>query len=402
VESGALAQLPDMLAEGEDPGWAEKHLRRLLEKNKGAEVKANALCCPIDYDAQFLKAIPQEILEKDYGCGDPSRFVKAGDTVLDLGSGGGKVAYIAAQAAGAHGRVIGVDFNPAMLALARKYQREVAQCIGFDTVEFRRGKIQDLGLDLDLLDRELSAHPVKSADDYLWLNETCAKLRRERPLIASDSVDIVLSNCVLNLVNEADKQQLFAEIFRVTKSGGRVAISDIVSDETVPEELKRDPDLWSGCVSGAFEEEAFLRAFESAGFHGIELAKRDEKPWRVIEGIEFRSVTVTAQKPGTEMPLERKQAVIYRGPFKQVLDDAGRTLERGARQAVSDRDFNLYRHEPYAQHFYFVEPHQPVPEADAAPFEHRDDARRDPRESKGREFKLTTEADSCCGTEGCG
>ena len=88
---------------------------------QGAKVREEALCCPTNYDPKYLKVIPQEILEKDYGCGDPSRFLKEGDTVLDLGSGGGKICYIASQVVGAQGKVIGVDFNPTMLELARKY-----------------------------------------------------------------------------------------------------------------------------------------------------------------------------------------------------------------------------------------------------------------------------------------
>ena len=110
-----------------------------------------SLCCNVTYESRFLDAIPQEIIDKDYGCGDPSSFVTAGDTVLDLGSGGGKLCYIAAQIAGANGQVIGVDCNRDMLALARKYQQEVADNLGFANTDFRCGRIQDLGLNLELL-----------------------------------------------------------------------------------------------------------------------------------------------------------------------------------------------------------------------------------------------------------
>jgi len=92
-----------------------------------ARAKETALCCPVSYDPRYLERIPQEIRDKDYGCGDPSLYVQPGDTVLDLGSGGGKICYIAAQIVGRKGRVIGVDFNPEMLGLARKYRREMAQ-----------------------------------------------------------------------------------------------------------------------------------------------------------------------------------------------------------------------------------------------------------------------------------
>ena len=150
-------------------------------------------------------------------------------------------------------------------------------------------------------------------------------------------------------------------MYRVLKRGGRIAISDIVSDETVPEHLAKDPDLWSACVSGAFQEEEFLRAFEDAKFHGIQIEELRTEAYQTVEGIEFRAVTVTAYK-GKEGPcMERNHAVIYRGPWKQVVDDDGHTLERGARTAVCAKTFNLYARPPYAGQFIFVPPREEVP-----------------------------------------
>src|SRR5690606_23936369 len=119
-------------------------------------------------------------------------------------------------------------------------------------------------------------------------------LRQSSPLIADDSIDVVISNCVLNLVRREDRRQLFSEMYRVLKNGGRACISDIVSDEDVPAHLQRDGQLWSGCLSGAFREDEFLAAFEDAGFYGVEIVARQSEPWAVIEGIEFRSMTVRA------------------------------------------------------------------------------------------------------------
>jgi SAM-dependent methyltransferase len=104
------------------------------------EVEA-CLCLPVSYDCNLLKVIPDEIIEKDYGCGDPSRHVRADETVLDLGSGSGKACYIMAQIVGAEGRVIGVDFNPPMLDLARKHQKPIGEKLGFHNVEFCRRPI---------------------------------------------------------------------------------------------------------------------------------------------------------------------------------------------------------------------------------------------------------------------
>ena len=126
-----------------------------------------ALCCPVNYDRKFLEIIPPEILERDYGCGDPSKHVRAGETVLDLGSGGGKICYIAAQVVGATGRVIGVDCNDEMLALAREYQHVVGNRLGFHNVEFLKGKMQDLKLDLERFEKFLVENPVRSSSDRL-------------------------------------------------------------------------------------------------------------------------------------------------------------------------------------------------------------------------------------------
>ena len=304
-----------------------------------SQVKEEALCCPVEYDPQYLKILPVEIIERDYGCGDPSAFVRAGETVLDLGSGGGKICYIAAQIVGETGKVIGVDSNTEMLELANKYRNELAGKIGYGNTEFRYGKIQDLKLNLGLVDEYLKNNPIKTANDFFAYESFVTKLKAEKPLIENDSIDVILSNCVLNLVKPEFKEQMFAEMFRVLKKGGRIAISDIVSDEDVPAHLQNDAELWSGCISGAFREDAFIEAFERAGFYGMEIVKRDEKPWRVVEGIEFRSVTIVAYKGKQGACWERNQAVIYNGPWKKVFDDDGHILERGQRTAVCDKTF---------------------------------------------------------------
>lgn len=354
------------------------------------------LCCPVSYDPRYLEAIPQEILEKDYGCGDPTPYIRPGETVLDLGSGGGKGCYIAAQIVGPEGRVIGVDCNQEMLALARRHQRGVAENLGYANVEFRCGLIQDLGLNLDLLAEELTRAPIRDQRGWLEARWTEDRLRRDHPLVESDSVDCIISNCVLNLVRTPDRLQLFAEMHRVLKRGGRVAVSDIVADEDVPEALKQDPKLWSGCISGAFREDLFLKALEDAGFHGVRIAKRAAEPWRTVEGIEFRSMTVLAYK-GKQGPCwERDQAVIYRGPFKKVEDDDGHVYYRGERMAVCDKTYQLLQREPYAGQFEPVAPRADVPLDQARAFDCRRSVRRHPRETKGENYRDTTEAAADC------
>ena len=227
------------------------------------------LCTPVAFDPSLLTVIPDEVVERDYGCGDPTRWVRSGDTVLDLGSGSGKNAFICAQVVGSTGSVIGVDRNADMLALSRSAAPLVAQRIGFSNVRFLEGAIEALD----------------------------APAAGGQPLIPTASVDVVLSNCVLNLVNPTSRAALLANIRRVLRPGGRVAISDIVCDRPVPLHLQQDPELWSGCISGAWLESAFLADFQALGFEAVGYADRSEKPWRVVEGIEFRAVTLTGTLP---------------------------------------------------------------------------------------------------------
>lgn len=366
----------------------------VLERySEGANERQESLCCPIDYDASLLKLLPQEIIDKDYGCGDPSRYVQEGDIVLDLGSGSGKICYMAAQLVGEEGKVIGIDMNDDMLALARKYQDEMATKLGGDRVEFRKGHIQDLALDLTAMDTWLAENPVTDVETAHQLELWQTAQRNNKPLVEDNSVDLIISNCVLNLVGDQQKQQLVSEIFRVLKPGGRIAISDIVSDEPIPEHLKADDELWSGCISGAFEEEEMMQAFQGVGFLSVTLDKWDTKAWRVVEGIEFRAVTVTAVKGSGQTCLDRGHAVIYKGPYRTVLDDEGHEFTRGARMAVCERTFHYLTEGPQKNDFIGI---IPASEREAVTWCAPVGTRRPASETKGGVHKQAGEKTSCC------
>jgi arsenite methyltransferase len=365
----------------------------------GAREAQPALCCPTDgYDGRYLTALPDEIVVKDYGCGDPTRYVNEGETVVDLGSGAGKNCYIIAQKVGAAGRVIGVDMNDEMLGLSRSYLKSLGDKFGFHNVSFVKARIQDLALSWDLAQDWLAANPIASMDQVAAFESECDRLRKETPLIATNSADVVVSNCVLNLVKPEDKTKLFAEIFRVLKRGGRAVISDIVCDELPTQKILQDPDLWSGCIAGAFLEAGFLEMFEAAGFHGVEILARQEEPWQVIDGIEFRSLTVRAYKGKQGDCLDRHQAVIYKGPWKAVQDDDGHRVLRGERMAVCEKTFGLYLDEmgPYAGQFIGVEPVVAVPLSEAGVFDCREDLVRSPRVTKGVDYRESRMGESAC------
>ena len=151
-----------------------------------------------------------------------------------------------------------------MLTLSRQAAPLVAEAIGNGNVRFVEGAIEALDEQGD------------SAG----------------PLVPDASIDVVLSNCVLNLVNPLSRQRLLANIRRVLAPGDRVAISDIVCDQPVPMHLQQDPELWSGCISGAWQEDDFLKDFRALGLEQVTFADRSEQPWRTLEGIEFRAVTL--------------------------------------------------------------------------------------------------------------
>lgn len=206
------------------------------------------------------------------GCGLPVDHagLKPGQTVLDLGSGAGNDAFVAGQEVGENGLVIGVDMTAEMVAKARQNVTET----GFDNVEFRLGEIEHL--------------PV-----------------------LSDSVDVVISNCVLNLV--PDKQRAFTEIFRVLKPGGHFCISDIVSSEQLPQWLSEIAEAYAGCVAGALPKDVYLQTIRQAGFDQVEVAEErriqvptellsaalsmDQREKVLRNNLHIMSVTVTATKP---------------------------------------------------------------------------------------------------------
>lgn len=195
--------------------------------SKGAEeLNASKL-----YPLSELDTLPEEVTGLSMGCGDPITLasLKPGQTVLDLGSGGGIDCFMAAKKVGETGHVIGVDMTAEMLEKARANQVKM----GFKNVEFRLGEIEHLP-------------------------------------IADNTVDVIISNCVVNL--SPDKPQVFREAYRVLKSGGRLALSDIVTDGPLPKEVKDSLSAWAGCVAGAVDVKDYIVQLEAAGFSNIELS----------------------------------------------------------------------------------------------------------------------------------
>lgn len=255
-----------------------------------AETPQAALCCPVSYDPLDTAHIPAAVLERFYGCGSPVTMadLKEGECVVDLGSGGGIDCFIAARRVGATGKVIGVDMTDQMLAVANQNLPLVTKNLGYENVEFRKGFLE--------------AMPV---DDR--------------------SVDLVTSNCVINL--SPDKKAVFAQMWRVLKTHGRAIVSDIVSEQMVPTSMKVNPRLWGECISGALQEQEFVDLMRQAGFHGLTVLKKVF--WKEEMGHKFFSVTVRGFKfEKTAGCVFIGQKAVYRGPFEAVVDEEGHMFPR--------------------------------------------------------------------------
>jgi SAM-dependent methyltransferase len=214
-------------------------IHETVREHYAERIKSSASCCGTDsccapennlYPVDLLTTVPSDVASTSYGCGDPITLasLQPGQTVLDLGSGAGLDCLLAAQKVGAEGHVIGVDMTPEMIERARANAKRV----NANNVEFRQGYLEDL--------------PVEA-----------------------NSVDVVISNCVINL--SPDKAKVFAEIFRVMKPGGRLAVSDIVTDGELPEEVKTSLSAWAGCVAGAVEAKEYITMMEAVGFTDISI-----------------------------------------------------------------------------------------------------------------------------------
>jgi arsenite methyltransferase len=281
-----------------------------------AATKKAGLCCPKAMPTEFTAHVPRDAFDHNYGCGIPvlQAGIRAGDTVIDLGSGVGIVCFVAAKIVGSTGRVIGIDMTDEMLAQAFRFNSAVKQNLGYDVVEFRKGLLEKL--------------PVED-----------------------NTADVVVTNCVLNL--PLDKAKVFKEIFRVLKPGGRLVISDIVSDRDVLPEDQADKQEWAECVTGSMSLGGLLGAIEKTGFIGTH--QISESGWQKVKGYHFSTVTFEAHKHVADCNAVVNTLAIYLGPFAKVTDDLGNEYTRFKPVAVKDDVGPYLRSGPNAASFVVVQ-----------------------------------------------
>lgn len=281
-----------------------------------AAQQAKGLCCPKQMPADFVRHIPSEAFEHSYGCGSPivQAGVNPGDVVADLGCGVGIDCFVAAKLVGKTGRVVGIDMTDAMLSRAYGFNARVSKNLGYEVVEFRKGVMEKLPLD-------------------------------------DGSVDLLVSNCVLNL--STDKQTVFKEIFRVLRQGGRFVVSDIVSDRDILPQDSADPSEWAECTVGTLSLQAFLAEIKNAGFVGI--TQLSEDAWREVKGYHLGSVTIEASKYQTDCHASVGHLAIYLGPYAEVRDDLGNVFSRFKPTAIRDDVARVLERGRHASSFILIE-----------------------------------------------
>ncbi|MBU0483666.1 MAG: methyltransferase domain-containing protein [Proteobacteria bacterium] len=247
---------------------------------------------PFAPDQAVADYIPADSKKRSYGCGSPVKDAqpKKGEILVDLGSGSGVECFLAAVEIGPEGKVYGIDMTDEMLSLAETSKKEVVTRLGYDNLEFRKGFLEAL--------------PLKD-----------------------NIADVVISNCVINL--SPDKRRTFHEIQRILKPGGRLVVSDIVTDQPIPLEIKNNEQFRGECLGGALQQEQLLAMLRAAGFVGATLLKRF--PYRQVGNTSFHSLTFRCYKPDSEQKVE----AIYRGPFSAVYTEDGTLLLKGKRTKIS-------------------------------------------------------------------
>lgn len=302
------------------------------------EIHRQSVCCVERYDTTYLRRVPKVVVDADLGCGNPTKYLRRGDRVLDIGCGAGMNCYIAAQIVGPEGEVIGIDFTPSMLAVARGAQEAFrAEVPDTAPMRFVAASASDLALDIEWADACLAANPPQSQKAVQEHLAAIADQRRQAPAIADASIDAVISNCVINLLDDLDKPAVFREIGRVLKPGGRFAISDNVSNIPVPDSVKTDRVLWSACYAGVLQEQEFYAQLEKAGLVNIRIEVRNPDPALTVENLVFYSITVTGEKAAAPGDAAGASA-LYRGPFKAVVGESGKMYRRGIVEAVAAAD----------------------------------------------------------------
>ena len=322
--------------------------------SKAAQETLKDLCCGVDYREEFppedLGHIPDEVLERNYGCGIPSELktLEPGKTVMDLGPGFGRDCFIAARKVGAQGQVFGLDMNEEMLRQARRFQPQIVEALGYDNVRFVKGQF-DVEIPLE-----------------------------------ANSIDVILSNCVNNLAT--DKETAYHEMFRVLRPGSKLSFADIVSYQPLPLKLQQNERAWADCVAGVLSFQQLSERLNQAGFHGVTLTplylwsageqilhnyfdlegesskgKLSAQEANEVKEVRLYSVAIESFKPVVDPKGEcywKGQYAIFHGPgvSMQLDPDPDHVFQVGTLKEVCEKTATILNSAPFRSHFTVFEP----------------------------------------------
>lgn len=321
----------------------------IIEKySRAAENTEANLCCPVNYREEFsaeeIDHIPEEVMNRNYGCGVPAglRDLQRGQSALDLGPGLGRDCFIAARKVGPEGRVFGLDMNDRMLRQAEHYKTRVVDRLGYDNIRFLKGQF----------------------DVEIPLEES--------------SINVIFSNCVNNLA--LDKRTAYREMFRVLKPGSKLSFADVVSYQSLPQLLRENEKAWADCVAGVLSFQELASVLKAAGFHGVTL--KTEYLWKKGQGVideyfqseglsaqqrtelevvRLYSVNIEAYKPVIDPKSEcywKGQFAVYHGPGVafQLDSDPDHVFPAGTLKEVCEKTATILKSAPFNQHFTVFEP----------------------------------------------
>lgn len=327
----------------------------------------------------------------------PEDTISSGEKVVIIGATDpvGTICSVV-QSVENEGTVLVIDSD---LTSLNESKKEIDQTVN-KNVQFLQAELDDFQTNSIVISEFLSDHPIQNISSYRSLQSVIEEQRTNNPLVADESVDVIIIDTCINGLPVFRIRKTLSEAFRVLRRGGRIVIKSILADEQVPDPFPYTSE--SKNLTYVPLEKEIMDFLEDTGFYGMKFIQRANFPIKVVKGVEFRSFIVDGYKGKQGICLDQGHAVIYRGPWSEVLDDDGHRYVRGDRVAVCSKTFNIVKQEPYKNEFMYIPPYVEIPKDQAPLFDCDTPQLREPSVTKGRKsvFEVKSTNDDSCMTPG--